>query len=926
MVHNRGSYVCRVLLLIVAAGVSLDAAETLWLEAELFEGVRGYCWPMGRPEMKVTQGHWGISGPGWAAAWIQGGESGALSIATGADDDQAKATIGVDVPQSGEYLLWVRYSDWREQPERFEVIVEQTGIDPIVARFGARAVVEEDNEMKLYWGWAFGWDHHRLKLNKGFARLSLVSTTKAAQPRQVDVLVLTTDQTYRPWVKERPANATWSLLDSYKTRTLRDLKPLARRTYEIAPLTPRPVRTFRDQGLLYLWNVSHVNPLETWLSDKPERVKYPYNLIDKSAREEFEKLYGGCDDVPIFSDPRIVPTFHGVGAGVFATDPSTGEVKELGQRFARWLDAHPERCWAMMMNYHNGEPIGERGQALFARYRDRYVGSISGESLGYFYPDAQKMAALTATATTRRQLVEAFVPYTLELNAEKYRKVYGKNLDLNPYADVIACPSVGNMLWAPLCYDWGARTYGYESHVATSAVLGMRMAFMRGAARQHDRMIATYRSCNFGDASTIFSNVSSYTSPQAIYDNYYSVYSGAGMTWYKFDIWYQYMAGSSLFYHEQGFDEFWQPGGTAAAGQHPLQLSPKGKLVDRFLRVTAKETERGSPYTPVAFLLDYAHGWEPSPYWPNSFKNWHQNEECFRYGDHEKMLEQYFFAAWYPLGPNSQRPITATSEVTLANPFGDIFDVIFAYPDISKWKTIDDYPVVILAGDVELTDAEGQRLAQYIDHGGTLFVADSHLTGPGVTRLGLPETGDQQETEGYRWLDQQASFPSQRYRYRPLAFVNSTDSSAVEPWQALATTAEGHVICGYVDRGQGRLIYFSVPRGLGIDRSLHPVVAHLLAHLTRGLMPIEVEGDVNWLVNRGTDKWIVTLLNPYGQDKPQQGITPTDYRQNRVVTIRSRVPVRSAREWLMPDEQISAEDDTITLIVPAGSARIVELR
>src|SRR5262249_19643489 len=154
------------------------------------------------------------------------------------------------------------------------------------------------------------------------------------------------------------------------------------------------------------------------------------------------------------------------------------------------------------------------------------------------------------------------------------------------FADVIPCLSVGNIAWAPLQSQWGVRTLGYESASIPASVLGMRWAFMRGLARQGGHQTATYRSCNFGDSATIFSNQGSYHTPQAILDNYYSVYSGAGMTWYKMDLWYQYMAGSSMFYHEQGFDEFWRPGGTAAAGVQDVQLSPKGKLVDRFLRVT----------------------------------------------------------------------------------------------------------------------------------------------------------------------------------------------------------------------------------------------------------------------------------------------------------------------------------------------------
>ncbi len=33
------------------------------------------------------------------------------------------------------------------------------------------------------------------------------------------------------------------------------------------------------------------------------------------------------------------------------------------------------------------------------------------------------------------------------------------------------------------------------------------------------------------------------------------------------------------------------------------------------------------------------------------------------------------------------------------------------------------YPVVIAAGDMELTAEEGRRLAQYVDEGGTLLLA-----------------------------------------------------------------------------------------------------------------------------------------------------------------------------------------------------------
>src|SRR5436190_13548413 len=131
--------------------VALPAQETLWIEAEHLAGIKGYCWPMGKPDMKKTAGHWALSGPGWAAEWNQGGESGFLSIATAADDDKAVATKAIDIPVDGTYFVWVRYGDWREKTERFQVQLDQQGKSQTCS-YGEKAVIDEDNEAKLYWG------------------------------------------------------------------------------------------------------------------------------------------------------------------------------------------------------------------------------------------------------------------------------------------------------------------------------------------------------------------------------------------------------------------------------------------------------------------------------------------------------------------------------------------------------------------------------------------------------------------------------------------------------------------------------------------------------------------------------------------------------------------------------------------------------
>src|SRR6202041_2155272 len=107
----------------------------------------------------------------------------------------------------------------------------------------------------------------------------------------------------------------------------------------------------------------------------------------------------------------------------------------------------------------------------------------------------------------------------------------------------------------------------------------------------------------------------------------------------------------------------------------------------------------------------------------------------------------------------------------------------------------------------ERTEAEGARLADYVQKGGTLLVADTHLTGPGVKALKLPETGAMAEASGYRWLKDETDQPSQRFRFRPLT-----------TGRPLATTPDGKVFCAAFEQGKGRLLYLSVPHGLGIDR------------------------------------------------------------------------------------------------------------
>jgi len=875
--------------------------ETVWIEAEHLAGVSGYCFP--DIQANETAGSWALSGPGVAPEWTQGGESEWLSIACGPKEDKAAATVTVEIPCAGDWRLWVRYRDWRDQAEEFAVKVEQAGAAARELVFGSKPVVDEDDEFKLYWKWAFCWGMQGIKLAKGPATLTLLA--RSAQPghRQVDALCLTTDASYQPLYREKPVKPVWKVLDEIRAKPGVAPEPLAvRRVDDRAPAAWK-VRTPGDKGLVYLWNMRGQWEKDL-ASQNPQRMLFPYS-VDPASHSNFIAAFGGKTDVPIFSDSRIAPVFHNAGPEILSNTA-----------FTAWLDANPDRMWGNMMNYFPPKPLSAAAKAQWPKYQARYVGNIAGESLGYFQDDATfdraGMGEAIKKAKTREDVFQILTEKFGAGIAAREQAVWGQPVD-KPYRYTISCLSVGMTAFAHACYEWGAGTVGYESH-SVAGSLGMRMAFLRGAARQYEGVTVTYRSSGFGDAHTYFSEMGATAGPMYIYDNWYDVWCGAGMAWYKFDIWHQYFSGSGVFYQEQGFDEFWRPGGSATP-RKAIQLSPKGRLIEQFLKVTREHPDRGVPFTPIAFLLDRAHGWESVPNHPAYFeRDPALNPAVLSLDRHGRMLREWFQVAYHPYGPREADPNTGVNQTYPAGVFGDVFDVMVTAP--GRTGIIDNYPVVVLNGQVALSDEWGKKLADYMDRGGIVIASAGQLSGSGAAALKLPDAGAVTEDTVLQWVPDGRQVESQTYRYQPL-----------KEGDPLLKAANGDTVAAAYKRGKGRLVYLSIPLGLGVDQSATPAVALLLAYARQGLTPVEVQGDVEWLLNRTAKGWIVTLLNPYGNAKPQHGIVPTDRTQARTVKITAD-KIGGATEWLSGEKlAVTREGKTsvATITVPAAGVRVVEL-
>lgn len=127
--------------------------------------------------------------------------------------------------------------------------------------------------------------------------------------------------------------------------------------------------------------------------------------------------------------------------------------------------------------------------------------------------------------------------------------------------------------------------------------------------------------------------------------------------------------------------------------------------------------------------------------------------------------------------------------------------------------------------------------------------------------------------------------------------------------------------------GRGRVVFVALPDLLGEDERLTPFVAHLLAHLASDAAPVRVEGDLEYLINRSTRGWVVTLFNDNGVFKPQQGLAQVDRNASVTATIILRAQgIVSAQDWTS-DRSIEVQDgSTVKVRLSPGDIAIVELK
>ena len=901
--------------------------EYLWLEAENMRGMATD--PRGEPILnpswlnlpKAKAPGWGINGPGVSAEWSQGGESEWNSVAASFDENTGEISQDFEVPRAGEYKIWVRYADWARKTETFTLSINQNNREVFRHEFGSRDVIDPHDEVSMYWNWAFAWDAAVAKLEKGPARITLRIEKPATARRHLDCVLISSDLAYVPEGRRKP--------DFPSMRYLREWNKQGRQINSLvtnaAPANVpeawrRPQIAGRD--FFMPWNIAK----EFWAAyDQPEseRSLYPFHA---EPIEQFVATYKGAKEVPIFASKFVVPV-------IYIND--LNEYLKEGSPFLRYLRSS-KMPFGVLINYGTIQMTEEEGRAAWAllngELRDQFLGWVSGESIGYVYTASAATDLRISAAMSRTELLEAHRTFYTNALDKKWSTIF--HTPTGPmWEKLIPAQATSSTTYAHALARWGVKLLGMETP-AVQPMLAMRIAFTRGAARQCGGAFAYYHAPNFGDTATTFTKQQNFAGPDNFFHSRYGPTMGPSLSWYRKSYYMYYMSGVSAIYLEQGFDQFFKPG----PGEHPFQLNPLGRITDEFMRFAEKHPDRGTPYTPVAFLLDPAHGWDMTDYpqWPFGVSQINHSDRALR---------ELFGVAYYPGLVVEGEPAGGDRQAFVSGVFGNIFDVIVAASqvssstatasgspgDVKSFTTtspmslfprspLENYRVVVVGGRIEWNREWIDKISNYVRAGGTLVLNAAQIRSLPEQLVGVQLTNESAESDSARCArESDQDLSGQMFRYEKVELKGAT---------TLIASPNGDPLVTIYKLGKGSVIVNALRDLLGLDGRVAPFAAHMLAHVFSGATPIKVSGDVEYLINRNTNGWVVTLFNNNGVNKPQQGMATVD--RNAVVNATISFEgqrISTASEWITNGPlDLDKNRSFVSVSLPPGGVSIVELK
>ena len=786
----------------------------------------------------------------WWPQWSRGGDSGWWAVQGEAAADKGEVSIDITVPQSGTYALWARYEDYLGKAEPFDVVVKHAGGE-------ARAAFGRGDVMATAappFPWSYAWDKKTVELKKGPAKVSVALAGAAQVRRAVDAVVLTTDADWKPRDRGFPpmAYAEYLLQWGQKRQPLPPLVAAAN------PAVPKA------------WTLPVVAGQDFWYLGGGGLVSGFPRLISVAGAPEtlpsFIRAYAGKpESAPVFGSPRCAGRW------------SINQVKDLLQPdnpMRKYILEH-KLPFVIGGNYSSAGQVPGSYNEVKKVFGDLWVGIISGEGSYLGIP-----------------LQPENVPPGPDFKESNYRWVFGEGKGVwqkalttdwatpvaEPFEKFILCSSVGTLPIIHRLAESGVQVLGSES-AGAMPYIDLQMAFARGAARQYGRNWLWYFGASFGDAIRTFTAEGKYDlALEGLNVENRNDKVGPSLAHIRRTLLNAYLQGAGYFFPEQGYNLFGPDG----------KLNPMGWSYDEMLRLATRHPDRGVTYTPVAVLLDHAHGWDKYDY--TGMHIW--GRQTLQRPD--RMIDGFFNVAYFPFPRNEGDPVNDLNVPWPNGYFGDIFDILVTSP--TRTDAVNAYPVVFCVGDTRLDAKWVEALKAYVRNGGTLVInVEQAAAGMDEAFLGAKLSKTWKEDSAVECQPDGQKLAGTVF---PYLLVAPTAEAKV-----IARTAGGDPVAVVNKVGKGQVVLTTPSYLLGHDGVPTPYLARLLLQVTSGLLPVEVTGNCQHFVNLHPKGYVVVLSNNEGIAKLSHSAAVMDAGKASTVTLRLREKPLATQDWLGEEPQ-----------------------
>lgn len=470
--------------------------------------------------------------------------------------------------------------------------------------------------------------------------------------------------------------------------------------------------------------------------------------------------------------------------------------------------------------------------------------------------------------------------------------------------------------------DWGANMLFLET-TNTSAGdsyyrLQMSMFFTRGASRQYNIPWSWY----------IANFYNGYDSKGKWKNNYYHNHfsnkgifgpdKGMSRSLFRRTYYLAYFAGASFIELENWSCLLLKRKNASKL----LAFSNFGEDFCKFYDFTKRVDDRGIAYAPVALLVPFSQGY---PNWGG--KAWSRYE--YTSGDY--MIDAFMYTI-LPAFSKHEEMKRGVEGALFNSPYGDIYDVLT--PDAPSKKKIPKalsaYKVAIMLGTYKKNRKMTSDLMKYVKNGGTLLINIKQLNEyfpvffSGIRKTGRTGMVSNEITS----LNDGEKFQlSDKYKYEKVNLAGA---------RPLLIDNKKNIIATIKNYGKGKVIvttpdYLVPPLEKNSVASVwkgkkFAFAEYFLKKIVKETLPLTIEGDIEYGLNKLKDGYWLYLINNKGVSKFVDVAQKIDKKQRAKVKVNLTGLKKSTLLDFQTGRKIAVENNSFEIFVEPGDVKVIRIK